>query len=280
MFAQSEPWPDSIAVARDLADAGRVRLGDAEQRERGAERASHRARSACADIFPTVLQLVLARRAQADAGDLHARARHDAGGSDAHAVRRRPAAESRSRRRRSACKTIQFQSARAAATTSLHDARLALDYRARRVVMLIASLATREHTMQLAMIGLGRMGGNMVERLMRNGHKLVVYDRSAEAVAKYEKLGATPAKDLDGVVVVARGAEASSGSWCRPAIRSTRPSPTLRPMLSAGRHHHRRRQLELPRHHSPRRRSSRSRRSSSSTPARAAASGDWRTATA
>ncbi|HTE46417.1 MAG TPA: decarboxylating 6-phosphogluconate dehydrogenase [Gemmatimonadaceae bacterium] len=50
--------------------------------------------------------------------------------------------------------------------------------------------------MQLAMIGLGRMGGNMVERLMRHGHKLVVFDRSAEAVAKYEKLGATSAADL------------------------------------------------------------------------------------
>ena len=33
--------------------------------------------------------------------------------------------------------------------------------------------------MQLAMIGLGRMGGNMVERLMRHGHKLVAFDRSA-----------------------------------------------------------------------------------------------------
>src|ERR1043166_1886366 len=55
-------------------------------------------------------------------------------------------------------------------------------------------------TMKLAMIGLGRMGGNMVERLMRNGHKLVVFDRSADAVAKYEKLGATSAADLKKVV--------------------------------------------------------------------------------
>jgi 6-phosphogluconate dehydrogenase len=50
--------------------------------------------------------------------------------------------------------------------------------------------------MQLAMIGLGRMGGNMVERLMRHGHELVVFDRSPEAVGKYEKLGATSAGDL------------------------------------------------------------------------------------
>jgi 6-phosphogluconate dehydrogenase len=54
--------------------------------------------------------------------------------------------------------------------------------------------------MQLAMIGLGRMGGNMVERLMRHGHKLVVFDRSDEVVGKYQKLGATPAKDLGALV--------------------------------------------------------------------------------
>ncbi len=39
--------------------------------------------------------------------------------------------------------------------------------------------------MQLGMIGLGRMGGNMVERLQRGGHTCVVYDRSAETVQKY-----------------------------------------------------------------------------------------------
>ena len=54
--------------------------------------------------------------------------------------------------------------------------------------------------MQLAMIGLGRMGGNMVERLMRDGHKLVAFDRTAETLAKYESLGATPAADLATVV--------------------------------------------------------------------------------
>ena len=54
--------------------------------------------------------------------------------------------------------------------------------------------------MQLAMIGLGRMGGNMVERLMRNGHRLVVFDRSADVVSKYARLGATPASDLAAVV--------------------------------------------------------------------------------
>ncbi len=37
--------------------------------------------------------------------------------------------------------------------------------------------------MQIGMIGLGRMGSNMVRRLMRAGHSCVVYDRSAAAVA-------------------------------------------------------------------------------------------------
>jgi 6-phosphogluconate dehydrogenase len=54
--------------------------------------------------------------------------------------------------------------------------------------------------MQLAMIGLGRMGGNMTERLLRNGHQVVAYDRAADVVEKYAKLGATPARDLNGVV--------------------------------------------------------------------------------
>ena len=44
--------------------------------------------------------------------------------------------------------------------------------------------------MQLGMIGLGRMGGNMVRRLMRNGHACVVFDRSAEAVHALEAEGA------------------------------------------------------------------------------------------
>jgi 6-phosphogluconate dehydrogenase len=50
--------------------------------------------------------------------------------------------------------------------------------------------------MQLAMIGLGRMGGNMVERLLRGGHSLVVFDRSAEALTRSTSLGATPAAEL------------------------------------------------------------------------------------
>jgi 6-phosphogluconate dehydrogenase len=41
--------------------------------------------------------------------------------------------------------------------------------------------------MQLGMIGLGRMGGNMVRRLLKGGHQCVVYNRSANAVAELVK---------------------------------------------------------------------------------------------
>jgi 6-phosphogluconate dehydrogenase len=47
--------------------------------------------------------------------------------------------------------------------------------------------------MQLGMIGLGRMGANMVRRLLAAGHDCVVYDRSAAAVDSLEQIGATAA---------------------------------------------------------------------------------------
>ena len=50
--------------------------------------------------------------------------------------------------------------------------------------------------MQLGMIGLGRMGANMVRRLMKNGHQCVVYDRSEKAVNDLVKEKAVGAKSL------------------------------------------------------------------------------------
>ncbi len=50
--------------------------------------------------------------------------------------------------------------------------------------------------MQLAMIGLGRMGANMVLRLMRAGHRCVVYDRDPAAVAALVAEGAVGALDM------------------------------------------------------------------------------------
>ena len=54
--------------------------------------------------------------------------------------------------------------------------------------------------MQLGVIGLGRMGGNISVRLMRAGHECVVYDRSDDAVSHYVKEGAKPAHGLQEMV--------------------------------------------------------------------------------
>ncbi|THJ69248.1 phosphogluconate dehydrogenase (NAD(+)-dependent, decarboxylating) [Candidatus Frankia alpina] len=50
--------------------------------------------------------------------------------------------------------------------------------------------------MQLGMVGLGRMGANLVRRLIRDGHECVVYDVNAEAIKALEAEGATGARTL------------------------------------------------------------------------------------
>jgi 6-phosphogluconate dehydrogenase len=62
--------------------------------------------------------------------------------------------------------------------------------------------------MQLGMIGLGRMGGNIVRRLLRAGHTAVVYDRSPEAVAALVEAGATGATGLEDLVAKLEGPRA------------------------------------------------------------------------
>ncbi len=54
--------------------------------------------------------------------------------------------------------------------------------------------------MQLGMIGLGRMGANMVRRLQKNGHQCVVYDRSADSVKQLSGEGAIGSSSLDDFV--------------------------------------------------------------------------------
>ncbi len=51
--------------------------------------------------------------------------------------------------------------------------------------------------MQMGMVGLGRMGANMVRRLLRGGHECVVFDVSADAVTELAKEGAIGASSLD-----------------------------------------------------------------------------------
>lgn len=54
--------------------------------------------------------------------------------------------------------------------------------------------------MQLGMVGLGRMGANLVRRLMKNGHKCVAFDTNSENVSELEKEGATGAHTLKELV--------------------------------------------------------------------------------
>jgi 6-phosphogluconate dehydrogenase len=54
--------------------------------------------------------------------------------------------------------------------------------------------------MQIGVIGLGRMGGNITRRLMHGEHRCVVYDRDPTAVAELVKDGAAGAKDLADLV--------------------------------------------------------------------------------
>jgi len=53
--------------------------------------------------------------------------------------------------------------------------------------------------MRLAMIGLGRMGGNMSERLIKGGQEVVVFDRKPDTRQRYVSLGATEATTLSDV---------------------------------------------------------------------------------
>src|SRR5271170_4907311 len=58
----------------------------------------------------------------------------------------------------------------------------------------------KEQSMQLGMVGLGRMGANMTRRLMRGGHQLVVSDLSAESVRQLAGEGAGGSSSLEDLV--------------------------------------------------------------------------------
>lgn len=87
--------------------------------------------------------------------------------------------------------------------------------------------------MQLGVIGLGRMGGNIARRLMRAGHECVVYDRSAEAIKALAADGAKPAADLAGLVA---GLTAPRAVWVMlPAGAPTEDTVTaLAGLMSPG----------------------------------------------
>ena len=51
--------------------------------------------------------------------------------------------------------------------------------------------------MQIGMVGLGRMGANMVRRLLRGGHTCVAYDVNSAATGTLAKEGATATDSID-----------------------------------------------------------------------------------
>jgi 6-phosphogluconate dehydrogenase len=72
--------------------------------------------------------------------------------------------------------------------------------------------------MQLGMIGLGRMGANMVRRLLRDGHQCVAFDRSADAVKELvneKALGAASLADLVKKLAKPRAVWADGTRWGR-----------------------------------------------------------------
>jgi len=86
--------------------------------------------------------------------------------------------------------------------------------------------------MQLGMIGLGRMGGNMVRRLLRHGHEGVVYDIHAESVRALRKEGAVGADSLAAFV---RALQPPRAVWLMvPAALVDREIQALTPLLAPG----------------------------------------------
>jgi 6-phosphogluconate dehydrogenase len=87
--------------------------------------------------------------------------------------------------------------------------------------------------MELGMIGLGRMGANMTERLVRGGHRVVGFDVKAESRARVEAIGAESARSLGELV---SKLETPRTLWLMvPAGDVTDGTVTaLLPLLSAG----------------------------------------------
>jgi len=86
--------------------------------------------------------------------------------------------------------------------------------------------------MQLGMVGLGRMGANLVRRLMRDGHECVVYDVSPEVVAELEAEGAIGSESLEDFV---SKLETPRAAWVMiPAGITGRIVDELAPLMEKG----------------------------------------------
>src|ERR1700741_2745939 len=86
--------------------------------------------------------------------------------------------------------------------------------------------------MQLGMVGLGRMGANIVRRLLRNGHTCVVYDHDSGAVEALAAEGAVGASSLADFVAKL---DAPRAVWLMvPAGVTTKVIDDLTPLLASG----------------------------------------------
>src|SRR6516162_6803378 len=85
--------------------------------------------------------------------------------------------------------------------------------------------------MQLGMIGLGRMGANMVRRLLRNGHQCVAYDRSPETVNELVKEKAVGASSLADFV---KKLQKPRAVWLMVPAAVDKSIADLAPILEAG----------------------------------------------
>ena len=87
--------------------------------------------------------------------------------------------------------------------------------------------------MEIGMIGLGRMGGNMVQRLLNGGHRVVTYDRSAEAVAASQSQGAVGVSSIEELV---KNLTSPKAVWVMLPIGQPTEDTinSLIPLLSAG----------------------------------------------
>ena len=104
--------------------------------------------------------------------------------------------------------------------------------------------------MELGMVGLGRMGANMVRRLLRNGHRCVVFDTSPKAVEELVKEKAAGAAALDDLV---KKLKAPRAVWLMvPAAVVDRTIAEIAAAARTGRHSHRWRQFLLRGRHPPR----------------------------
>ena len=98
--------------------------------------------------------------------------------------------------------------------------------------------------MELGMIGLGKMGAFMTERLVRGGHRVVGFDRDAAAVSRVVEKGAAGADSLEKLIGAAEDAAShlADGSFGRAGGPDDRSADAA---YGAGRHDHRRREFVL-----------------------------------